>query len=106
MISKEVRMKRLEEVLSITNDGKVIIEGNSSPTDIQIGQAIRKYARQFAQVNNKISAQTVFQLKRVHPKMGATKNTSLTKAEWMKQYRMDEQMFDAVRSSGYLMKVA
>ncbi len=105
MISKEVRLKRFEEILTITDEGKVIIEGNTSPTDIQIGQAIRKYARQFVQAN-KINGKTMFRLNRPHPKIGAEKNTSKTKSEWMKEYNMDEQMFDAVRSSGYLMKVA
>ena len=104
MKAKIQRLKRLEEIIAFTDEGKVVLEGNDSPTDIQIGQAMRKYARQFA-VAKKIDKNSSFKLNRPHPKIGAEKGTILTKAEWMDQYSMDEQMFNVVRSSGYLMQL-
>ncbi|MDA7514233.1 hypothetical protein N8508_00430 [bacterium] len=97
------RMIPLNELIQINEDGSIIIEGKENPTDLQIAQALRKYARQYGNVN-KVNNDERFMLKNVHPMVGDAKGTIKTKGEWMQQQGWDEAKFDVMRGTSVLVK--
>ena len=96
-------MTPLSRFIQINPDGSIIIEGKENPTDLQISQAIRKYARQYGNVN-KVNNDERFMLKNVHPMVGDAKGTIKTKEEWMKQQGRDEAKFELMRGTSVLVK--
>lgn len=97
------QMIPLNKLIEITRDGEIVIEGKKDPTDLQIAQAIRKYARQYGQVN-KIGDNERFMLKNSHPMIGDVKGTIKTKKEWMELQGWSEEKFNNMKDTSVLVK--
>ena len=90
----EKRFKSLNEVLQFTREGGVVVEGKENPTDLQISQAVRKYARQFGQ-ERKISMDDRFRLGAPHHMVASPKGTIMSKKEWMEAHGWSEEKFES-----------
>lgn len=104
MESKAVKLERLEEILMVTPEGTVVIKGNNNPTNEQIGQAVKRYARQFKALDQ-IHKSTAFQLRKPHPKISDKSGTTKTKEGWIESCNIDEPLFEVLSKTGYLSKV-
>ena len=103
MQSKAQRIKTLDEIVQATREGEVIINGKENPTDLQISQAIRTYARQFGNIA-KIQDDERFLLKNAHPMVSAKKGTIKSKKEWMDEYDWNEDKFMSLKETAVLVR--
>ena len=92
MIHIEETTKQIHQLITLTDDGMLLVNGKKNATDADIVKAIRDYAKQGA-TKPAITDEDIFCLKSGHPNVSDPAGTTMSKKAWQEKYGWSNEIF-------------